>query len=116
VEEQEVNNIVSTTLAAVAVGVASVAYSPAAHAATAGEVAFLKDLESAGVHASNTDDAIASGHSICSQLAAGVSTGAIEMQIYGSSHQSHGSGVSPYQATQIVRYATRDICTGGAST
>ena len=109
-------NIVSATLAALAVGAASVAFSPAAHAATAGEIAFLTDLESAGVHSSNIDDAIASGHSICSQLAAGVSTGAIEMQIYGSSHQSQDTGVSPYQATQIVRYAVRDICTSGAST
>ena len=110
------NNIVSTTLAALTLGAASVALSPAANAATAGEIAFLKDLESVGVHSSDTGDAIASGHSICSQLDAGVSTGAIEMQIYGSSHQSQGNGVSPDQAAQIVRYATRDICTGGAST
>lgn len=110
------SNVIRTTLVALAVGAASVALSPAAHAATAGEIAFLKDLESAGVHASNTDDAIASGHSICTQLSAGVSTGALEMQVYGSSHQSQGNGVTAYQATQIVRYAVRDICTGGAAT
>ncbi|HZA12011.1 MAG TPA: DUF732 domain-containing protein [Mycobacterium sp.] len=110
------SNVIRTTLVALAVAAASVAFSPAAHAATAGEIAFLKDLESAGVHASNTDDAIASGHSICTQLSAGVSTGALEMQVYGSSHQSQGNGVTAYQATQIVRYAVRDICTGGAAT
>lgn len=99
------------TMAAAALGTGAIGLAAVGMAGTAAassvqtaDQAFLGQMQSLGVAFPSTQDAVRTGHQVCTDLAAGQTPIAVTVQIF------HHTNLTPPQAASVVRAATDAYC------